>query len=157
MLRLGVLILAWMRRVVARHRLIGRARRTVGFGRRIAETFGRGHVVAEAAQALVAQGGPRLLARRRLVSATIVRPHAPGRLRLDLADRFLQRQALVRDLGFLERGLDAAQLADQRAARALVQRTAILAGVLLEPGDSAGDQGVIVSHCNKSTQLRVLR
>src|SRR5262249_13112856 len=65
---------------------------------------------------------------------------------LDLADRLLQRQPLAGDLGLVERRLHAAQLRHQRSPRALVERTAVLAGVLVETGDSARDERLIVGH-----------
>ena len=145
-IRLGRAIDLAVRRPFTRHRIIGGARRTIGLRRRIAEALRLGHAIAEVAQAmvtktLVAQRRPRLLA------IGGIRPRAFCRFRFHLADRLLQRQPLARDVGFIERGIDAAQLGDQRAARALVQRTAVLAGVLVEAGDGAGDQGKIVSHC----------
>ena len=126
--------------LLARHRVVGGVCRTIGFRRGIAEALGLFHRVAEIAQALVAQRGPLLLR----LGDRIAR--ALGRLGLDLSDRFLQRQPLLGDVGFLERRLGVAQLIDQRAARALVQRAAVLAGVLLEAADGAGNQGIIVSH-----------
>src|SRR4029077_17581126 len=72
---------------------------------------------------------------------------ALGGIGLDLADRLLKCEALARDVGFVERRFDAAPLVDQRGARALVEHAAVLAGVLVEPGDGAGDQRVVVSHC----------
>ena len=113
-------------------------RSAVGLVRGVTETLGLGHHGAEAAQTLVGQRGARLLLRLRL---------ALRGFRLDLADRLFQRQPLAGDVGFVERRIDAAQLADQRGARALIQRTADFAGVLVETGDGARDQGVIVSHC----------
>ena len=134
-----------MRGTTARHRVVARMRRTIGLRRRAAEILGFRHRVAEVAQTLVAQIW--LAPRIGFVRLAAFRPRPLGGVVLDPADRFLQRQPLARDVGFVERGLDAAQLGDQRAARALVQRTAVLAGVLVEAGDGAGDQGVIVSHC----------
>src|SRR5450759_3342322 len=124
-------------RMIAGHRLVELVRRTIGLGRGVTQAFGIGHRVTEAAQALVRDGWRRL---------GRFRARALDRLRLDLADRLLQRQPLARDVGFLERRLDAAQLVDQRAARALVQRTADFARVLVEAVNGACDQRMIISH-----------
>ena len=68
------------------------------------------------------------------------------RLSLDLADQLLEREALARDVGFRQGRRHAAQLGDQRRARALVERTAVLAVVLLQTGDRAGYERVIIGH-----------
>ena len=68
------------------------------------------------------------------------------RFSLDLADRFLEREALAGDVGLVERRRHAAQLRKQSCARALVDSTACLAAVLLKTGDGAGYQWVIVGH-----------
>ena len=68
------------------------------------------------------------------------------RLSLDLADRLLEREPLARDVGFRQGRRHAAQLGDQRRARALVERTAVLAVVLLQTGDRAGYERVIIGH-----------
>ena len=70
----------------------------------------------------------------------------PGRFRLHLADRFLEREALARNVGFIERRRDAAQLREQGRARAVVDDAAVLAGVLFKRADRAGDEGIIVGH-----------
>ena len=59
-------------------------------------------------------------------------PQALGGIGLDPADRFLQRQALTRDVAFRQRRIDAAQLGEKRRARAIVQNAAVLGGVLVE-------------------------
>ena len=60
---------------------------------------------------------------------------------LDLADRLFERQPLAGDLGFARAaGSHAAKLRHQRRARPLVKRTPVLAGVLVQAGDGAGDQ-----------------
>ena len=135
----AVLVLADV--MLAGHGLVDLARRCVGLRRGAAEALGFGDGLAEAAQALVGQRRPRRR-RRRLVLA-----RALGGVGLDLADRLFEREAFARDVGFVERRLDAAQLIDQRGARALVEHAAVLAGVLFEPGDGAGDQRMIISHC----------
>jgi len=56
----------------------------------------------------------------------------PRRFGLDLADRFLEREALAGDVRLVQRRRDPAQLRQQRGARPLVERTAVLAVVLLE-------------------------
>ena len=58
----------------------------------------------------------------------------------------LEREALARDLGLVERRLHAAELGHQRDARTLVERPAVLAGVLLETLDSAENERVVVGH-----------
>ena len=118
------------------------AGRAAGFRRRVAETVGLGHGLVEVAQRLIAQRGA-LLAR---LVRQLVRNRVADRFRLDLADRLFQRQPLAGDFGLVERGIDTTQLIDQRRARALVQRPAILARVVLEAGDGAGDQGLVISH-----------
>ncbi len=55
-------------------------------------------------------------------------------------------EPLARDVGLVERRHHAAQLRHQRGARALVERTAGLAGALVETGDRLGDQGIVVGH-----------
>src|SRR3954454_23490298 len=69
-----------------------------------------------------------------------------GSFRLDLADRFFEREAFTGDVGFVKRRRDAAQLRNQGSARALVERTAVLAAVLLQAGDGAGNERVIIGH-----------
>src|SRR5262249_13793201 len=68
------------------------------------------------------------------------------RFSLHLADRLLEREALAGDVGLLERGRHPAQLREQRRARAIVDRAAVIAGVLFERADRAGDEGIIVGH-----------
>src|SRR5207253_9179224 len=68
------------------------------------------------------------------------------RLGLHLADRFLEREPLARDVRLVERRRHPAQLRQQGRARALVERTAVLAAVLFETGDGAGDERIIVGH-----------
>ena len=58
-------------------------------------------------------------------------------LGLNLADRLLKREPLAGNVGFVERGFDAAELRDQRRARTLIKRTAAVAGVLVETGNGA--------------------
>jgi hypothetical protein len=70
-----------------------------------------------------------------------------------LANRFLEREALAGDVGLLERRRHAAQLREQRVARAFVNRAAVLAIVFLERGDGAGDQRIIVGHRTYSFRL----
>jgi hypothetical protein len=60
---------------------------------------------------------------RRLVG-TLGGALALYRLGLDLAHRFLEREAFAGDIGLAQRRLDAAQLRDQRGARPLIQRAA---------------------------------
>jgi hypothetical protein len=103
-----------------------------------AELLGPGDGVAEIAQAMVAQR--RLFGLRRRFRAAL------GCFRFEAADRFFQRQTLARDVAFLKRRIDAAQLIDQSRARTLIQRAAVLARVLVEACYGAGDQGIIVSH-----------
>jgi hypothetical protein len=69
-----------------------------------------------------------------------------GGFRLYLADGFLKRKALARDIRLVERRLDPAQLREQCRARTLIKGTAILAVVLLETGDSAGNERVVIGH-----------
>ena len=68
------------------------------------------------------------------------------RFSLDLADRFLEREALAGDVGLVERRRDPAQLRKQGGTRPFVERTAVLAVVLFETGDGAGDQWIIIGH-----------
>ena len=75
------------------------------------------------------------------MACLLIRPRALGSIRLHLADSLLQRQPLARDVGFLERGIDAAQLVDQRRTRALIQHAAILARIVFEAGDGTGGIG----------------
>jgi hypothetical protein len=82
----------------------------------------------------------------RLRAARSVYPRAPRGFRLDLAHRFLERQPLPGDLGFLQRRLDPAQLRDQGRPRPFVQGTTGLAGILVETGYGTGNERVIVSH-----------
>jgi hypothetical protein len=84
------------------------------------------------------------LCRRSL--AVGIRARTLGGFAFDRTDRFFQRQPLARDFGFLKRRIDAAQLIDQRGTRAVVQRTAIFARVLVETRDRTGNKGVIVRH-----------
>ena len=123
-------------RLIARHRLIEFSRRTIGLGRGVTQALGICHRLAEATQALICQ-------RRRLGRIGTL---TLDRLNLDFADRLFQRQPFACDVGFVERRLDTAQLVDQRTARPLVKRTAVLAGVFLEAGDGAGDKRLIISH-----------
>ena len=68
------------------------------------------------------------------------------RFSLDLADRFLEREALAGDVRLVERRRDPAQLRKQGGTRPFVERTAVLAVVLFETGDGAGDQWIIIGH-----------
>ena len=63
---------------------------------------------------------------------------------LRIASSSASRSRVISDS--LERRRHAAQLRDQRRARPLVERAAGLAGVLLEPGDGAGDERIVVGH-----------
>ena len=87
---------------------------------------------------------------RRLGAPGRARPRRLARMtrrfRLDLADRLFERQPLARDLGFFERRSHAAKLRHQRDARPLVKRAPVLAGVLFQTGDGAGDQRMVVGH-----------
>jgi hypothetical protein len=69
-----------------------------------------------------------------------------GGLGLDLADRFLERQPLAGDVRLVQRRRDAAQLRQQRRPGALIERAPILAAVLFETSDGAGDERVVVGH-----------
>ena len=69
------------------------------------------------------------------------------RFGFDLADGFFQRQTLARDFRLFQRRVDSTQLRNQRRARPIIERTASLAGVPIEPGDSARDQWIIIGHC----------
>ena len=122
-----------MRLGLGRHRLIRCLCGAPGFGGRLTKALDFGHRLAEIAQAPIAQRG---LGRLGLLN---VRPRPLGSFRLDLADGFLERQSLARDVGLVERGLHAAQLADQRGARPIIERAAVLARVLVEPADGAGN------------------
>jgi hypothetical protein len=102
------------RRGAALHVIVSRARRTAGFGAGLAETLRLGHRVAEVAQALIAQR------RAGFVRLRCFRPAAPGGLDFELADRFLERQALAGDVRLIERRIDATQLVHQCRARPLV-------------------------------------
>jgi hypothetical protein len=84
-----------------------------GLRRRTAEALGLGNGLAEIAQATVAQ--------RRLFGLWSVGAHALRRFGFNLADRFFKRQPLAGDVGFLKRRLNAAQLVDERHARAVIQ------------------------------------
>ncbi len=76
----------------------------------------------------------------------------PRRLGLDFADRLFERQPLARDIALRQWRIDPAQLRDQRRPRALVERTTVFAVVLLQTGDCARYQRIIVSHCSKLTR-----
>ena len=142
---------------------------------RIAERLGLGDHIAEALQALVghraaspcADAAGRGAARRGrarrdrrargIGSAAVIRLRAgsgarhfapaPRGFGLDLADRFFEREALARDLGFGQRRIvHPAQLRDQSRARALIERATAFAGVLFETGDGLGDERIIIGH-----------
>src|SRR3974390_163156 len=91
------------------HRLVGCLRRTFGFGGGAAEPLSFGDGFTKIAQAPVAERRrlndlrPRLGLRLRRVGAW-----ALGRLRLDLADRFLKTQPFARNVGLVERRLNSA-------------------------------------------------
>ena len=89
--------------------------------------------------------------RRRLAARWV---ELSRRFGLDLADRLFERKALARDVGFRQGRRHAAQLGDQRRARALVERTTVLAVVLVETGDGAGYERVIISHCISAYSFR---
>src|SRR5262249_6383406 len=82
-------------------------------------------------------------------------PHPPRRLRLDLADRLLERQALARDVRLAQSRRRATQLIDQCRAGTFVERTTCLAGVLLETGNRAGDEWIVVGHQVSIDALRI--
>jgi len=67
-------------------------------------------------------------------------------LRLYLADGFLKRESFAGNVGLVERRFHAAQLRQQCRACTLIERTAILAVVLLEASDSAGNERVVIGH-----------
>ena len=69
-----------------------------------------------------------------------------GRFSLYLANRFFEREALAGDVGFIKRGGEPTQLSKQGRARAFVKRSAVLAAVLIENGDGACNEGVIIGH-----------
>jgi len=75
------------------------------------------------------------------------------RFGLHFADRLLERETLAGDVGLLECRRHAAQLREQRLARAFVNRAAVLAIVFFERGDGAGDQRIIVGHRTYSFRL----
>ena len=104
-----------------------------GFRGRLAKALDFGHRLAEIAQATIAQRG---LGRLGILNFC---PRPLGGFRLDLADRFLKSQSLARDIGLVERGLDTAQLADQRGARTVIQRATVFARVLVESADGSRD------------------
>ena len=89
-----------------------------------------------------ADRGKRFLWRTLLWSARSGAMNAKARSSIG----FLEREALARDLGLVERRLHAAELGHQRDARTLVERPAVLAGVLLETLDSAENERVVVGH-----------
>jgi hypothetical protein len=70
-------------------------------------------------------------------------PRRPG---FDLADRDLERQPLAGDVGFLERRPHRSQLRQQSRARPFVERAPIFAVVLVETGDGARDERIVVGH-----------
>src|SRR5262249_32427498 len=74
-----------------------------------------------------------------------------GRFRLPLADRFLEREGLPRNGGLFQPGRGAAPPREEGRAGAVVDDAAVLAAVLFEPADRAGDEGIIVGH--RSTRL----
>src|SRR4029078_6287064 len=76
---------------------------------------------------------------RRGVPIAGVDPDLARGFGLDLANRFLEPSPLARDVVRAQRGRYATQLREQRGARAFIQRPASIAGVLLKPGDRAGD------------------
>ncbi len=78
------------------------------------QTLGLGDSFPEVSQATVAQ---RRLAK---IIVLIVAAGALGRFRLHLADCFLKRQPLSRNVGFVQCRMDTAQLRNQRGTRAIV-------------------------------------
>ncbi len=133
-------------------------RRSVGFGRGTAQVLGFRRHHAELAQGFVGdryrmvgrrrtrRGRRRGLGGRRAFLIALALRELVG-LVLDPPDCVFQRQTLARDLGFVERRVGAAQLIDQRSARALVQRTADFAGAVVEARNGARDQRIVFSHC----------
>ena len=70
-----------------------------------------------------------------------------GGVSLDPADRILKGKAFARYFGFAQGRLHAAQLRNQRRARALVKGTPLLAGSTgVQSGDGAGYERVVISH-----------
>ena len=96
------------RRTIARHLLVGAARGAIGLGGGIAQAFDLGHDAAEITQSLVAHRGRRILRRILLRRRRRLRMLALDRVRLDLADRLFERQALAGNLGFVKRRIDGA-------------------------------------------------
>jgi hypothetical protein len=113
------------------HRLICCVRRTFGLRRRTTEALGLGNGLAEIAQTTIAQ--------RRLFGLRSFGAHALRRFSFNLADRFFKRQPFARDVGFLKRRLDAAQLVDERHARAVIQGAPVLACISVQAADGPGD------------------
>jgi hypothetical protein len=113
------------------HGLICCVRGPFGLRRCTTEALRLGDSLAEITQAAVAQ---RRLFRLRGVSA-----HALRRFGFNLADRFFKRQPLAGDVRFLKRRLNAAQLADERHARAIVQGAPVLACILIQAADGPGN------------------
>ena len=105
----------------------------------------RGGVVGRGRRRRGRRGDGRTRRRRRPAAAAPSRAlRAASASTLRIASSSASRSRVMSDS--LSAGLHAAQLRDQRRARALIERTAVLAGVLFEPGDGAGDERVVVGH-----------
>jgi hypothetical protein len=105
--------------------------RPPGLGRSASETLGLSHGFPEITKAAVAE--------RRLDGFGNIRTSPLGCFRFNLADRLLQRQSLSRDIGLVQRRLDAPQLANERGARAIVKRAAIFARAPIEATHRTGN------------------
>jgi hypothetical protein len=69
-----------------------------------------------------------------------------GCLGLDLANGLFEGQPLARDFRFAQGRRGAAQLRHQGRARAFVECTPGLAGILVETGYGASDERIVVGH-----------
>ena len=94
------------------HCLVGGMGCSLGLRRGTPEALGLSDGFSEIAKTAVAE--------RRLAGFGRIRPRPLGCFRLHLADRLLQRQSLARDIGLVQRGDDATQLANERGTRAVV-------------------------------------
>ena len=147
---LGLLVVAGSRRRRLARRRLGVARLRRRGARRRAGRARAASAAAAAARAAAARCGavgraaaPPARARHRCAPCAPLRPRPCGSPP--------RAQPLARDLRFAQRRLHAAQLRHQRGARALVERAAGLAGVLVETGDGAGDERVVVGHRGQLT------
>ena len=88
----------------------------------------------------------------RLAGAACGGADTGGGFALDPADRFLELEALARNLGGGQRRIDRLQLADQGVARLVVDRAARLRHVRLEAGNRPSQYGIVFGHLLRSAE-----